>query len=197
MKLKYSLLNIILQPSRSDRLIIQVHKRQLLYSRKNLFQLYIENKQSKVKAKNLYAVLYSKYYTQRFILQQQHEEEEEKVEDDFRIQQKMKEIFEDQSITNENEMENRYLDIIRKLKRPEIYLKYEKIKDDEEENLFYIGSTNTDALMETKLRMDLQLFETKREKVVRFLRDYGFLNQWISSICGVVVISGLLVVWTY
>jgi len=46
-----------------------VRKRQLLYSN-GIYHIYLNNKNSNFKAKNIYAILYSKYFTQRFMMQE-------------------------------------------------------------------------------------------------------------------------------
>ncbi len=60
---KHNLLNILQRPIDKD---MYVRKRQLIFS--DLYRIYQENRKSDIRAENLYVILYSKYFTKRFIL---------------------------------------------------------------------------------------------------------------------------------
>jgi len=57
--------------------------------------------------------------------------------------------------------------------------------------LFYIGTSETDIYLQKKLGDDLKKFVTKRERFKTFLHDWQFINGWIISI-GITIIGTLL-----
>ena len=162
------------------------------------FNAYQNNKQSEVKAKNLYAIMYSKYFTQRFVLQHQNKDKVEVTEDDKAIKARFAEVFADDSVESAQAMNNRYLAIVRNLKRPDVALHYDALDeqinrnemDESTKELFYIGSSQTDVFLETKLAVDLNRFKTRRERASDFLQKYRFINGWITAL-GVSVFTGI------
>lgn len=185
--LKYELLNNIKKPLDQNT---HVNRRRLAY--KHLFTLYQQNQQSDVKARHLYVLMYSKYFTQRFIIREVHPDVEDTFEeDDEALKQAFHAIFSVPGIKTREELETRYLNAIRIVKKSEeAFLKYKDLNkrmsdnmlSDEERELFYIGSSETDAYVERKLALDLSLFKTKGECFVEFLSTYRFVNGWITNV---------------
>ncbi len=191
--LKYDLLNILRKPYDEKE---YVRRRQLTY--KNLHQFHKNNDNSDIKLNNLYALMYSKYYTQRYIISELNDYDFTS-EDDVQIKQSFKDILK-KTYINKIEFENAYLDSIKRTKEESQYKKFEELNtmintnkmNDEIRELFYIGTTQTDIFLEKKLIEDIDKFKNKKEKTIEFLNKYKFINGWITSIG--IFISGII--WT-
>ena len=192
-RLRYDLLNII-QPPIDKGLHIQ--RRLKVY--KNTFQLVVRNLESPVKADNLYVLLYSRYFTTRAMLQ------DEELEDDEALKGKFRELVL-QTFVSVHEFENAYLDVILKLKRPAMAAPYTELTrrllatsspsltaiadattasatlSPHELECFYAATMETDVFFTKNLKADASKFISKKERALEILRDYQFLNGWISA----------------
>jgi hypothetical protein len=172
--LKYELLNNIKKPLDQKT---HVNRRRLAY--KHLFTLYRQNWQSNVKAQHLYVLMYSKYFTQRFIIRELYPGLEDTFEEnDESLKQTFRDIFATPGIEKRDDMEKLYLKAISDVKKSQedVISKYDDLNEkmsknelnDEERELFYLGTSETDAYVERKLGMDLMRFKTKGERLVEF-----------------------------
>jgi hypothetical protein len=179
------LLNAIQTPPDKES---YVRSRQFLF--KSVFHLYQENKLSDVKASNLYTVLYSKYFTKRFIIMRSE------VEDDDAIKDKFRQLMDNPDTVDAQEFNDKYLGILKELKSPEDFLKFKELDErmtkdelyEDEIDYFYHGARQTDIHLQEKLGEDVFRFIGKRDRVIGFLKNYRFVNGWIIA-AGVVVLS--------
>lgn len=172
-----------------------VRKRALLYS--SLYSIYEQNRNSTIKAPHLFSLLYSKYHTERFILRSQSVEADT-LENDEALKQQFAAMIDNPNIAGKIEFRDKYLEIISQQKEKDIAQKYaeldEKIcarkmeMDDDTQELFSIGSAETDEYLEDKLGRDILLFQGPKKRALGFLQTYRFVNGWIFSL-GVVVFS--------
>lgn len=194
--MKYLLLNIVRKPIDKS----EYHRRrQLTY--KNVYKLYRENNCSSVKCENLYVILYSKYFTTRFIVEELLSTSFGE-EDDEAFKQKFKSMLED-TWANEQELNEAYLNIIERSKTPKDFEEFRRLNEaihhndftKEEKELFYIGTTNTDVYLQSKLQGDINKFLPRRQRITNFLRDYRFFNGWISATGTIIFTSALIYVF--
>lgn len=182
-KLKYGISNII-RPSFDKGEYIR--RRQLSY--KNIYQLHSENMQISNKCENLYTVLYSKYFTQRFIIQE-IKKIDFGIEDDETLKQIFKELL-GREYASKTEFDNAYLQIIKNLRKDSHYKEFEEINEKmdsfnmskDEQELFFVGSSNTDIFLEKKLNKDVDKLKTKNEKILDFLQKHRYINGWLTAI---------------
>lgn len=114
--LKYVLLNI-LQPSMDA----QVHVQRRLQMYKDTHFLVKLNNASPIKADNLYALLYSRYFTTRAMLRDApFPVESDDLEDDDELKMKFK-VLVQMSFASRNDFENAYLGILREFKHPDTF----------------------------------------------------------------------------
>ena len=197
--LKYILLNALKHPGVMNEKEY-IRKRQLLYSR--LYKTYQEKKRNeeKISVTNLYAILYSKYYSQRYVIQELKKEDFD--EDDEAIKQKFKDLL-DGNIGSSTELENKYLAIISDLKSDKYYNYYKDLNErmistseknsltPEETELFLIGTSETDIFLEKKINEDLQKFRSTKDNILLFLQEYRFVNGWITA-AGIFILTSTL-----
>lgn len=182
--LKYELMNVIRKSFEKDEYI---RRRQL--SLKNLYRLHCGNFQSGKQCENLHALLYSKYFTQRFILQETQKMEFDS-ENDEKLKQNFKKMME-KEYASKTEFENAYLNIVQSLRvKEEDYKKFEDLNTridnfdmtEIEKEIFFVASSTTDLFLEKKLGIDISKFKNKPEKLLDFLDKYKFVNVWIIAI---------------
>jgi hypothetical protein len=186
--LKYLLMNIIQKPSISDQAMF-VTRRLLVYQ--NIYTIYRENRESDVKADNLYTLLYSKYFTQRYIARTLYNEDCRENDED--IKQNFRKILSDQ-IASSADLNNRYLKYIETIKPATDYKKYVEInecmdslskfknKGEEFSSVFLVGTSETDIFLEKKISKDIAKLVSKHEKDMKILNDYKFfLYGWITA----------------
>ena len=181
--LKYGLMNVI-RPAFDKGEYIR--RRQLSY--KNMYQLHSENVELDRPCKHLYALLYSKYYTERYILQETKGIVFDK-EDDEQTKRRFEGMLRD-AYNGKIEFDNRYLSIVKDFQKPENFEEFKalhgridgfiKMTEDEKE-LFFVGSSNTDVFLEKKLSKDVDLFKSRTEKTLSFLDKYKFVNGWLTA----------------
>lgn len=189
-RLKYDLLNIIQPPIDKG-----LHIQRRLKAYKSTFQLVVRNHESPIKADNLYVLLYSRYFTTRAMLQ------DEDLEDDEALKSKFRELVL-LTFVSVHEFENAYLDVVLKFKRPAMAAQYTELTrrllattspsltdattasmtlSPHELECFYAATTETDIFVTKKLKADASKFISKKERALEILRDYQFLNGWITA----------------
>jgi hypothetical protein len=116
-------MNSIRMVNDADRTLYEPRKLKLFNS---LFLMNKQNQTSDVKAIHLYALLYSKYYTQRAIAHALKEEEEVE-EDDESIKEHFRNMLR-KDIASKTHFESLYLTIVRELKNnPSVITYYESL----------------------------------------------------------------------
>jgi hypothetical protein len=182
---KYALLNVLRQSNDADPQMY-VTKKLLVFS--NIHGLHSNNQVSLVKANNLYALLYSKYYAQRFVLQNNGQEDAQ-YEDDEDIQKRFREMLK-VNFASKTQFDDAYLDIVRSLKDQKVYDSYvalngrmeqKELQPGDEKNLFSVGCSETDIFLERKLSEDVSRFLDPFNRHTAYLKKYCFLNGWITA----------------
>jgi len=149
MKLNYFINNIIKPPAFNDEKLYMM-KRLVEYNR----IYYMNNLNSLNKKYNLCPLLYSKYYTQRYIISRLHDE---KINDDEEIilHYEFPKLLNNNKISSKNEFENNYLTIIKKFKRNDYFELYKSLNErfvnnklnENEKDLFVYGTSDTDIFL--------------------------------------------------
>jgi len=151
----------------------------------------------KPRASNLYALLYAKYFSQREIITAFHGEDCSD-ENDEQIKELFKAMLKE-SYTSPRAFENRYLKVIQEIKSNEIYNHYLDLNNKMEKNMitqeetkaFVDACVDTEVFLENKLRNDIKVFLPPEEKFILFLKNYQFINGWITSV-GVAALATML-----
>lgn len=180
--LKYGLSNIIRPAFDKGE---YTRRRQLSF--KNIYQLHNENMELDEKCNNLYVVLYSKYFTQRFIIQET-EEILFGLEDDEQLKQRFKDMLKNK-YASKIEFDNEYLKIIKGLRKESEFEKFKELHEridsfsmgKEEMELFFVASSNTDVFLEKKLTEDINKFKSRKEIILHILDRYKFVNGWLTA----------------
>ncbi len=182
--IKCKLLHIIQPPIDCDS---HVRNRQICY--KNFYSLVCENRESKLRAQNLHCILYSKYFTTRFIVQQSPESKDETLEDDEEIKKEFKTLIK-QDWGSSSDFDEEYLNCIERLKHRDVFEAYRDVNQrimtngltGPEKELFFFGTSITNAYLDRMLQLDINQLMSRRERIKRLLGDWDFLNAWITSI---------------
>ncbi len=183
--LKYELMNNA-KSSLDEK--THIRRRQLAY--KNIYNLYKLNQKSNIKIDHLYIFMYSKYFTQRYILREKRIDSSFVDDDDEEIKSQFHKILQNQTIASPAELEEKYLEVVKDLKKDEIvFSEYKALNirinensmEQDEKDLFYFGTSDTDIYMQRKLQLDIEKFLPRKEKFIRFLNNYQFVNGWITS----------------
>ena len=194
-QLKYDMLNVV-EPAIDQR----THVQRRLNAYMNTYQLVRRNQQSRIRADSLYVLLYSRYYTIRCMIDGGNITDE----DDENIKAKFRELV-DKKFVSAVEFENGYNAIIAQLKTAEAAEKYAKLKEqliaqgaysklaEEQRDQFYLATTETDIYIKKKLTADIGKFMTRKERALRFLAEYRFVNGWITA-AGV---STVALIWPF
>jgi hypothetical protein len=181
--LKYGLSNVIRPAFDKGE---YTRRRQLSF--KNIYQLHDENMELEGKCNNLYVVLYSKYFTQRFIIQET-EGIHFGLENDETLKQSFKEMLK-KKYASKIQFDNAYLNIIKELRKDdEQFTKFKELHEridsftmgKEEMELFFVASSNTDVFLEKKLSEDINKFKSRNEKILHLLDRYKFVNGWLTA----------------
>lgn len=189
--MRYELLNILQAPVDREHAII---KRRTVY--RGLYELIRQNSHSNPKAHNLYALLYSKFYTMRYMVQQDNLRDPEfrRVENDAAIKKEFKALVElvgQGKIRSADELDEEFFSIIVLGRNEHAKKAFERagalIDGRSEESwerykgLFFAGADQTTAHLHKKLGKDLDAFRSKKEKILEFLDKYKFINGWITA----------------
>lgn len=170
----------------------ETYTNQRLLAHKNLFRLYLHNQRSEVKAGHLHALMYSKYFAQRFVIGELYPKLENFVDErgDEELKHAFSEIFLLSDIKDQNDFERRYLKKVEELKKNhQVYDEYVKLNmkmtnnglNGKERELFYLGSRETDDYVKRELELDLALFKTRRERLIEFLYIHRHANGYITN----------------
>ena len=112
MKIEHLINNIIRPPVFNNEKLYMM-KRLAEYN--NIYNLNLLNHKSQKKY-NLCPLLYSKYYTQRYIISRLHNDCEEIKDDEEILHYEFPKLLNNYKISSRNEFENNYLSIIKKFK---------------------------------------------------------------------------------
>lgn len=192
--LKYQLLNSTRQTMIFNQ-DLELARRQRLYDTIYV-NLYLQNRSSVCKVQNMYIFLYARYYTTRFMAWNLRLETPV-LEDDETLKRKFKDLL-DSEIASETEFQNRYLAIVKELRQSEESFenfvgldKKVRGRDNvtpEEAEILLNGFVQTDLYLEKKVSQDLNVFRTRKERIILLLKNYRFLNGWITA-AGVSIIG--------
>jgi hypothetical protein len=185
-RVKYMLMNAVEVASKGA-----VIPRLYAKSRSRLFAamhcIHSSAEKSNVKPKHLYVIPYSRYYTLR---QMMYDEggELETDEDDEEIKSTFKAMM-SKHHSSKQALENEFFSVIKGLKNPTVFRQYVELDEkilrgqlNEDEMFNFIEATaETDIFIVKKLSSDVGLFMTKKEKVLKFLEQYRFVNGWITA----------------
>ena len=180
--LRWELINIISKTEKLNRDSLVGHRR-YLYS--NLHRLHNLNLNSFVKAENLDALMYSRYHTQRVMIQEMclFDEYDDRIslEHDHNTMCEFNDIFHKSSrIETAVEMDALYLGAIQNTPREYLEI-HERLTRNSattmttlaEQDAFYIGTSQTDDYIRDAMELDLMRFITKRERVLYFLNRFN------------------------
>lgn len=193
-KLKYMLLNCAAHAVKGA-----INPEMYFRGRVRLFQsmhrFHTCGKKADVKVDHLYVIPYARYYTLREMLISIGVEEN-CDEDDELLKREFRKMMSDCDHISEQALENAFFDQIKKLKSPDIYEKYVNLNKringkqlNEDEKLTFIEATSeTDIFIVKKLGKDAEKFMSQEERAVEFMRDYSFVNGWITA-GGITVLS--------
>lgn len=197
--MRYWLINLVQVPIDREEVTA---KRRHAYSQ--LYELARENKLSQIRVTNLYALLYSKFFTIRFMVRTSHPDEKEllQIENDDAIKAQFRALLrrvDCGEVNSKVDFHKQYMDIILAGRSPPVIREFErvtKIIDGQLESEwersrqhFFIGATMTTPHLTKKLGDDLKLFRSKKERLLEFLDKYKFVNGWITTV-GVFIFGG-------
>lgn len=193
--MRYALFDLLQVPLNQS---IHVRKRQHYY--RNVFKLANHNINSSVKCENLYVILYSRYYTTRFMAEERawklNINISHQLDNDEIIKAQFKALTNDRNaLTSDIAFEKKYMSIIATLNDAATLPLYEEMNkkiinhaklDSDDIELFYLGTSATDIYMHRKLIEDSKKFWSNSERVKNFIKDWTFLNGFLftSAIVG-------------
>lgn len=187
-KLKYMLFNAVVTAKKGvvDPLVYYCSRVRLFDS---MHRFHRNAKKSDVKVQHLYVVPYSRYYTMREMLCSMGKETDTD-EDDEKIKQDFREIMDSVDYASKQALEKAFFDKIMELKTPRVFYRYEELNKkiltlnlDEVEKMAFIEATSDmDILIADELGKDAALFTTRRERMVAFLKEYTFVNGWVTAL---------------
>lgn len=202
--MKYALMNILEK---------QVDRDSSINARRNnyqqLFRLIRDNSFSTIQAQNLYALVYSKFFTIRYMVQQANIGEAEffRAERDVALKNEFKKLVQrvmQHQVNDDKEFQQEFLTIItagRSERATQAFNKMSEVIDSSSHEAewqrfkaeFWTGSSQTSAHLQKKLSSDLNLFKTRFEKTSDILNKYRFLNGWITA--GGVAVFGTIMTY--
>lgn len=193
---KYELLNLLTDSIDKDE---KTEKRLIAY--RDIFTLVQSNALAprRTRADNLYALLYSKFRTTRFLVQRTHPRDHEfrRLEDDQRLKALFKALIErvnSHELTDADSFRLAYEEIVLRGRSDDARRAFQRTLDMMEglpgtepelermRLLFFLGTSQTDIFLKNKLGKDLKKFLAGKEKLLEFLQTYRFINGWITSV---------------
>jgi hypothetical protein len=117
-------------------------------------------------------------------------------EDDVEIKEKFKRIMSE--ATSKQLQENAFFEIIEDLKEEKVYKLYRDLDShilkgplSAEDIIEFVEATSeTDVFIANKLSKDVALFTSEREKIMKALKEYRFINGWVTAV-GVAIFTML------
>ena len=185
-RVKYMLLNAV-ETATKGVVIPRVYCRARTRLFASMHRIQNSALKSTAKPKHLYVIPYARYYTLRQILYDRGDELETE-EDDEELKAKFS-IMMNKPHVSRQALENEFLEHIKALKSPQVYSLYVDLDHkilttplSEDEMICFVEATSeTDIFIAKKLTKDVALYITRKEKLLQFLREYRFVNGWITA----------------
>jgi hypothetical protein len=185
--LKYRLLNILQQPLDHDHYMT---KRLIAY--RLVYRIAKQNTTSQIKAHNLYALLYSKYYTTRYIMQAQNPDPIfDQVVNDEALQLQFRELLAHLPDTQQ-EFDKKYLALVKNAHSMQVYQQFEIVNTwmndkpyrqwtADEGDYFFQGTSETDIFLHKQLAKDIKRFNSVKDNMLNFLKQYKAISSWVIA----------------